>query len=218
MLKSIAEKPFVQSIIAFLGYLIIMFVCKSNRFKAVGVEHVKEMQKTTGGLILLWHQSLLLPIFSCRGLGLAPIIASSRDGELICRLVKKLGYDAVRGSTGKADGISALMTSLRLVRQKKVIPITPDGPVGPLYNIHKGAIAILKKTGCPFTACGTAMKNPIILEKAWDKHRIPRPFDKSAVVFAEPVTISPDISDEEAAEIITNAINEANRKAEELIK
>ena len=166
LLKSIAEKPFVQNLITLLGYIIIMLICKSNRLKTVGLENVKEMQKTTGGLILLWHQSLLLPIFSCRNLGLAPIIASSRDGELIARFVKKLGYETVRGSTGKANGISALMTSLRLVRQKKVIPITPDGPVGPLYSIHKGAIAILKKTGCPFSACGTAMANPIILEKA----------------------------------------------------
>ena len=217
MLKKLGDNPRIRRIAAGLLFWIMALICRSCRLKCVGREHALAVREAGGGLLLMWHKTLVMPIYSCRNMGMSPMIATSRDGEIIAVFAQKMGYDPVRGSTGKDDGVSALKTSLRLVRQNRIVPITLDGPVGPPGTVHKGAIAILRRTGCPFVPLACAMANPIVLRKAWDKHRLPRPFDRVCVLIGEPRRLPEGLSDAEAEEFIRGAVNDTERQAEELL-
>ncbi|MBQ9358035.1 MAG: DUF374 domain-containing protein [Abditibacteriota bacterium] len=218
MLKKLGNSPLVRRLAAALAFGIMTLICRSCRLTLAGREHAEAVKNAGGGLLLMWHKSLVMPIYACRNMGMSPMIANSRDGEIIALFARRMGYDPVRGSAGKDDGVSALKTSLRLVRENRIVPITLDGPLGPPETVHKGAAAILKKTGCPFVPLACAMANPIVLRKSWDGHQLPRPFDRAVVVIEEPRVLPPGLSDAEAEEFIRRAVNGAEKKAEEMLK
>ncbi|MBP5273990.1 MAG: DUF374 domain-containing protein [Abditibacteriota bacterium] len=217
MLKRIGDLPFIQSALAALGTLAVLFICRTGRIAVKGLENIKETKR--GAMIVMWHKTILLPIWCARGLDISPIIAVSREGNIIARFAKTMMKgETVRGSTGKDEGVSALRACLRLVRQDRVICITLDGPNGPAGTVHGGAAAVLKKTGCPFIACGCAIEDPVVFKNSWDKHSEPRPFGRSAVVFSEPQTLPEGLSPEEAGRFIAGAVDAAVREAEEVLK
>ncbi len=218
MLKKLGNHPLVRRLAAAMAFGLIALICRSCRLTMAGREHAKTVRNAGGGLLLMWHKSLVMPIYACRNLGMSPMIATSRDGEIIALFARKMGYEPVRGSAGKDDGVSALKTSLRLVRENWIVPITLDGPVGPPRTVHKGAAAILKKTGCPFVPLACAMANPIVLRKSWDGHQLPRPFDRVCVFIGEPRCLPEGLSEAETEEFIRSAVNDAEKKAEEMLK
>ncbi len=216
--KIVASEP-VQKMLAAVGCMIISGVCRTNRIALEGLEHIQEIKDGGGGIIIMWHKTTLLPVYCCRNRGVSPIVSTSRDGNLMAKIsVRMLKGEPVRGSAGKDDGVSALKACLRLVRQNRVISITLDGSKGPARKVYGGAAAILKKTGCPFTACGCAIDNPVVFRNSWDKHSEPRPFGRSSVVFTKPQTLPEGLSDEEANSFLAEAVDAAVRKAEERLK
>ncbi len=67
------------------------------------------------------------------------LISNHRDGELIARVLQRMGIAAIRGSAarpGKTDkgGMAAFREMLRRLKTKgAVVGITPDGPRGPAH-------------------------------------------------------------------------------------
>ena len=69
------------------------------------------------------------------------------------------------------------------------VVITPDGPLGPVYELGAGIIFLAQKTGAPVL--------PINLEysscwriKSWDRFIVPRPFAKVRVIIGAPYRVS----------------------------
>ncbi len=50
-------------------------------------------------IFAFWHDQLLLMVKSYRGPGVRILISSSKDGELIARVMGQFGQGAVRGSS-----------------------------------------------------------------------------------------------------------------------
>ena len=55
-----------------------------------------------------WHGNLLVPSAAIRGTGAAVMISRHADGEVIARIVQRLGYTTVRGSSTRG-GAGALL-------------------------------------------------------------------------------------------------------------
>lgn len=147
---------------------------------------------------VVWHNRLLiLPIVLRRFLPNrrgAALISASRDGAWIAELVKKVGFDAVRGSSSR-QGVTAVLQMADVLASGKDVVIAPDGPRGPAYHLGQGIIFLAQKSGAPVY--------PVHLEyshawrvRSWDRFFLPWPFAKVRVIFGPPHAVAPTSSDE----------------------
>src|SRR5436305_14161898 len=96
--------------------------------EASNFDRVKDLN---GGRIYCgWHGHSFIPAHFFRKRGYWVIISHSRDGETQKRIFAKLGYNIIRGSTGRG-GVRALIEAIRALRNGATMAITPDGPRGP---------------------------------------------------------------------------------------
>jgi len=99
-------------------------------------------------IIAFWHgQQLMMPL-AYRGRKAHILISQHRDGEMICRIVQRFGFGAVRGSSTRGGGV-ALRQLIRLGRSGVDLVVTPDGPKGPRHVVQKGVIQLAQATGLP---------------------------------------------------------------------
>src|SRR2546430_16901716 len=76
------------------------------------------------------------------------LISEHRDGELIHRIVRRFGFDTIRGSTTRG-GARALRQMGRLGREGVGLAVTPDGPPGPRCVAQPGVVGLAELTGPP---------------------------------------------------------------------
>ena len=147
------------------------------------------------GFYVFWHQSLLAAVALSRDSQKRVMISSHGDGEMIARIVERLGIFPIRGSTTRG-GIQALLEILRDKETNSDLGITPDGPRGPKHCFHSGAIYLASRTGLP------VFPMPIIPERfralpTWDEFQLPYPFTRMLLRLGEPMYVPPDVSREE---------------------
>jgi hypothetical protein len=121
-----------------------------------------------------------------RNRGDSVMISSSRDGELIAQLARKLGYNPVRGSSTRG-GREAAKILVKLLKDGQSGAITPDGPRGPRRRMQSGAVIIPRQSGRPVVAIAFAAERCWRL-KSWDRFIIPKPFSRCVFVYGEPIT------------------------------
>jgi len=200
-----------------IAYIVNTLLCKSIRFKSYGYDNLKKLHEDKeGGLLFLWHETIMIPIFFCRNLDINTLVSLSKDGDIQNYILEKYGYDTVRGST-KRNGVQALMQMIRGLKEKKIYAVTPDGPLGPVNKCQPGSAAMIKKTGAPFVSIGVALDKKYVFEKAWDKHQIPKPFTKCVICFSEIVRLDSNLPDEEISLIIENSLNQITDKAHKIL-
>ncbi|MGW8283322.1 MAG: DUF374 domain-containing protein, partial [Gemmatimonadota bacterium] len=66
--------------------------------------------RASGDLYALWHQQLLMLTLLHRQQDIAVMISRSRDGDVTSRIVEKLGFRIVRGSSsrGGSEGLRGM--------------------------------------------------------------------------------------------------------------
>jgi len=75
------------------------------------------------------------------------------------------------------------MREMALILEKgEDIGITPDGPRGPKYHLHPGAVKLAQLTGVPLVPIHIKYSRYWEL-KSWDAFRIPKPFSCVSVFF-----------------------------------
>ena len=145
-----------------------------------------------------WHNRLLmLPISARRFVPTRPgaaLISASRDGGWIAELVKKCGFDVVRGSSSR-QGVAAILQMGDVLASGRDVIISPDGPRGPVYQVEPGIIFLAQKSGFPVM--------PLHLEfssswrvKSWDRFFVPKPFSKARLIFGKPYHVAATASDD----------------------
>lgn len=121
-------------------------------------------------IIAFWHGRQIMMPLCYGGARLSILISQHRDGELIHRIVRRFGFETVRGSTTRG-GVRALRQMARLGRSGVDLAVTPDGPKGPRCVAQAGVVELAKLTGLPIipltfsaskknsSAAGTASKS-----------------------------------------------------------
>lgn len=204
-------------VIAFLAWVVVQFIGHSVRLKVVGYENAQKLVDGDEGFIIaVWHGRTLLPLHHCRGMGIWAITSLSRDGEIQTRLVTRLGFRTIRGSSRRGGMKAALMACKRL-KEGDILSITPDGPVGPTRVVQDGTVYLARRAECPVVPLGVSAR-PAKLMKSWDSYLIPMPFARAAIVFGEPVAVSAEMDDEEARGLIKDALDEVQKKAQDLVR
>lgn len=156
-------------------------------------------------IYVLWHGQLLPLLWAHRHRNIAVIISEHRDGELIARVARSLGFRTVRGSTTRGAA-RALLAASREVEEGHCLAITVDGPRGPARVVAPGALVIAQRTAAPMLpACAGASRAWRL--KSWDRFLIPKPFARVVVAYGAPIRIAAE-SPRDAAEQV-DAVRDA---------
>lgn len=199
-----------------LLWLISTGIAMTVRFKIEGWEKlIKIIADGKGGLILPWHGVTILPIYYCRHMGFYSIASVSKDGELQNGILRLRGFKTIRGSSAR-HAVRALLEAVRRLKEGKVLAYTPDGPKGPPKKVQQGTVYMAQRSGCPVLPVGVAC-NPCKKLHSWDSHMVPMPFSRAVIAFGDPIYVTEDMDESAAAEMIENAINKAEDRANEIL-
>lgn len=142
-----------------------------------------------------WHRSVIPATYRFRNQGLAVMTSRSFDGEYIARIIQKLGFVAVRGSSSRG-AVGALIGMRQQLEQGHGAVFTIDGPRGPRYIAKPGPVLLAKKAGVPVNCFYIAVERAWILN-SWDQMIIPKPFSRAAIYASGPMTVPADATDEQ---------------------
>lgn len=138
-----------------------------------------------------WHSRVLLLPYLYRGLRLRVLTSRSRDGELVARLCARMGLDVIRGSSTRG-GAEALRALTRSLADGVSVMVVPDGPRGPREIVKPGVVTLAALSGAAIVPVALGASAEWRLQ-SWDGFRIPRPFARCVVRFAEPIAVARDI-------------------------
>lgn len=197
-----------------LAYILVRAFGATFRIKVLNYE---EIEKLEGGKILCgWHGRSMIASIFFRKKGFWVIISKSKDGEIQTHVFQNLGFNIIRGSTGRG-GERALIESIRELRKGATMAITPDGPRGPNKVVQGGVMLMAKKADSWLVPCGVSAR-PRFLAKSWDRYMIPLPFAKCLMNFGTPVKVPADATDDQIEQIRLTFQAEISRLEEEAEK
>ncbi len=231
-IKTILRSTPVLYFVATLLKIWVGFIYLSCRKTIIGQQHANTLQYINDTFIItIWHRSLLLaPKTLLKSKSYASLSSNHADGKIGVIYAKLTGVTSIRGSgTGSASkrpvkdkkGAAALRTILRYLENNKSVWLTADIPPGPIFECGRGIIAMARLSQKPILATAIRTKNEIIIEKAWDKLIIPKPFGKMVIAYGEPLWVPRDADKAtlEACRLqLEKNLNELNEKAENLLK
>jgi len=156
-------------------------------------------------IFAFWHRTLLICAHRFRNHGIAILISSSFDGELIARTVALLGFHPVRGSSSRG-GASGLRAMADAYVEKRICAFTADGPRGPSMIAKPGPVQLAQLAGAAWIGTYHAQPNRCWEFNSWDRFIIPKPF--STVTVAWPEHVLPELN------AVQHSLDEAVRMAD----
>jgi lysophospholipid acyltransferase (LPLAT)-like uncharacterized protein len=185
------------SLTAFLGACLVRGLGCTLRYRyhAVGPVHDPyDIPLESRYICVFWHENLLLPAYQFGRPDIRVLISQHRDGELIARICRWLGFGLVRGSTTRG-GVEAVRELLRVGRESHVA-ITPDGPRGPRRRVQAGVVYLAARMRLPIIPMGIGYDRPW-RAKSWDRFAFPRPWSRACCITGAPIQVPADASREE---------------------
>ena len=164
------------------------------RFEVIaedGVTPVLHGQKPGPEIYCFWHQCVLPCTVYFRHSRAVILISRSFDGELITRILRRFGYDAVRGSSSRG-GQEGLMGLRRILESGRTAIFTADGPRGPIYRTKMGPIKLAQLSGAPIGVFHLEPERAWVLH-SWDRFLIPKPFTRICVSWAQWIHVPPEL-------------------------
>ncbi len=205
-----AETPhvsFLHTLAGFVGAGYLYLVGKTSFIHSVDHPAALEIRRKKSPVIYaFWHNAQVFLAYEHRREHVNIMVSRSKDGEYIAQVMKRLGLDAVRGSSSKG-GEQALREMVDLVQSGKQVGFTPDGPRGPLQTVHGGVIMTARATGVPIVPVTYTSARRLVF-KSWDKFVLPLPFSTIVVSHGRPFTLDKNLSDEDAKQRVRQALNE----------
>jgi lysophospholipid acyltransferase (LPLAT)-like uncharacterized protein len=172
-----------------LGSYLIRGLASTWRYRVVNADSYRALVSQRRPFIFaFWHGQLLPLAWLHRGHAVSVVISSHRDGELIARLVERLGMRTIRGSSSRGAA-RALLGVVRELENAGVVAITPDGPRGPAGRFAPGALVAAQRAGAPIIGIGVSARRCWRL-RSWDRFLIPKPFAVVNVHYSAPTYVS----------------------------
>ena len=170
------------------GYYAIVALAATWRRRVVNREAVDELRARGEPIIFaFWHGQMLPLLYQHRDEGVAILISSHRDGELIAQVAHRLGYRSVRGSSSRGAG-RALLGMVRELERRHEVAVTPDGPRGPAERFATGALVAAQRSGAYIVPVAATADRAWRL-RSWDRFLIPKPFARVTVAYGPPTRV-----------------------------
>ena len=179
-------------------WAIVSIVGLTWRFRVIaedGVTPVLFGQKAGPEIYCFWHQCVLPCAMYFRRSHAVILISRSFDGELITRILRMFGFDAVRGSSSRSAR-EGLMGLKHVIESGKTAIFTADGPRGPIYQTKMGPIKLAQLTGAPIGAFHLQPERAWVIN-SWDRFLVPKPFTRICVSWAQWTRVPTDLCAEQ---------------------
>jgi lysophospholipid acyltransferase (LPLAT)-like uncharacterized protein len=178
-------------LVSAIGYLAIRLIGPTLRF-AVSIEDGgPESEHFHPAIYVFWHRCVFPATYFYRRRGIAVMTSKSFDGEYIARIIERLGFPAVRGSSSRG-GVRALLGMHKLLDKGQTVAFTIDGPRGPLYVAKPGPVLLARNTGAPIYCFHIALEKAWVL-KSWDQFMIPKPFSRALLRVGKLIRVPTDL-------------------------
>lgn len=185
----------IRNMIFYLCYFYFLLIIKTSKAKLIGRELVENEALQGKQIVYCCPHNFLLGLFAgteiaeLKRASVALVASLSADGELIAKLLKKLRYEMVRGSSNRG-GKKAMFDLIQAAKEGKSLGIAFDGPKGPplvpkrglmgCARVTKGSIYFIYGYG---KACRFLPFLKPFRVNSWDKFLIPVPFCSLDVYF-----------------------------------
>ncbi|UCB53670.1 MAG: lysophospholipid acyltransferase family protein [Candidatus Zixiibacteriota bacterium] len=190
---------FLVFLASYLGPILIYLLGKTLRIEWVGEENLDRIRRENKSVIYaFWHGRMLIFTYSHRKRKIHVLISQHRDGEYIARIIHRLGFVSLRGSTTRG-GSKALFEMCDRTVAGFDVAVTPDGPKGPGFKVHPGIIYVAQRSGMPIVPITNSARNRWDLY-SWDRFLIPKPFSKTVIMLGEPICVPPESAPEQLEE------------------
>jgi hypothetical protein len=181
-------------IITAIGYWFIRLIGPTLRLSVSFEEGAQQSLKDRPLIASFWHSCIIPSAYIFRGLGIRVITSASYDGEYIARIIQKLGFVAVRGSSSR-NAVSAMLGLRRALDEGWTVAFTLDGPRGPRHKVKPGPVALGRASGLALTTFHAAVDKAWVLN-SWDRLMIPRPFSRVLVRVGKLIQVPADASEQ----------------------
>jgi lysophospholipid acyltransferase (LPLAT)-like uncharacterized protein len=181
------------------GVSAVRALARTWRYSAVG-EETPQRLRAEGQPILftLWHGEMLPLLWFHRNQGVAVLVSEHSDGEIIARILERMGYALIRGSTSRGAG-RALIGLTKTLRDGHDVAITPDGPRGPRHKFAQGAVVAANRADVPIVPT-VAHVDRFWQLSSWDGFVIPKPFARITVAYGPATRVHAETPREAAEE------------------
>lgn len=181
-------------------WFLITLVCFTLRKRVTG--HVQALL-TRQSVVTLWHNRIFIPCYLYRyvlrgSIPMSMLTSASKDGAMLAAVAQDYGMRAVRGSSRRRGAVGFM----DMVREMEVgchMCITPDGPKGPLYHCHPGAIKLASLSGAPLLPVRIRYSRCRRV-KSWDRFIVPLPFSRVEMEVGEPLYVPRELEEGELAD------------------
>jgi len=198
-------------------YIFLKVYTGTLELKVENADAVLDHVKRGGRFIMAsWHQRFFGGFFLPKALRMRPciMISRSRDGDFIADVVRRIGWEIVRGS-GSRGGKEALREMVAGVLETKIGGHIVDGPTGPPRIVKAGIIALAQKTGAAITPTCVSYENPWIFN-SWDRFMIPKPFSGVLLRFGPLQHVPAEMNDQEFEDCRIGVEQQVGRVYEEV--
>lgn len=138
-------------------------------------------------LYCIWHDQLLMTIFSGRPQQMAGLVSQHQDGSYLADAMKMVGITAIRGSTNR--GGARAMREMLDTASELHIAITPDGPRGPRHELKAGLVFLAAHAGRPIIPTAYSCRRCWRIQGSWTDMMIPKPFTEIFVRAGTPLQV-----------------------------
>ena len=174
-----------------LGHSLLRSLFATVHIRAEGEESFLRLQhEGTPVIFVVWHGHLLPLVYRHRGTGIVVLVSEHRDGEYISRVIKRIGFSTVRGSSTRGS-IRGLKGLIRAARAGRDLAVTVDGPRGPAQAFKPGALLVAQTSGLPLVPIAVGATSRWCLP-SWDNFMVPRPFSVVRIAYGEPRWVARD--------------------------
>jgi lysophospholipid acyltransferase (LPLAT)-like uncharacterized protein len=186
--------------ISWTGYLAIALIGPTIRYSISWEEEPSQPGAIFEKPVIysFWHRAVFPASWMWRKQRIAVMVSRSFDGEYIARIIERLGFVPVRGSSSRG-GAGALLGMKTVLERGESVAFTIDGPRGPKYVVKPGPVGLSKVTSIPMAAFYVALGNSWVLQ-TWDDFMIPKPFSKALVRLSRKTIVPADADDTQMAD------------------
>lgn len=187
-MKSGLGRRLALIVIPLLGAQLYRMWFATCRIRSHGIERRYAAENRGKPVIgICWHYCVLSIFTIFRDYPLTLMVSASDDGEFLARLVERLGFPVVRGSSNR-QGVRAAKEMIRVLRQGNYVGLVADGSQGPARIAQTGSILLAAKSGGTIVPMVYSTSKYFVF-KTWDRLILPKPFCTIDVFYGEPITV-----------------------------
>ena len=188
----------INSVLSSVIYFLLHLYTKTIHVHLENAEMVLKHAENGGRVIIgVWHQRFFGGFFVPPMFDLTPciMVSQSRDGDFISRIVQKIGWKPVRGSSSRG-GKQALRAMVEGLRKDPIGVHIVDGPNGPPRVIKPGLLALARDADA-LIVLGLVSYEKAWKANSWDRFMVPKPFSRILVRFGSTFVVPKKTSDDE---------------------